>query len=68
MDRGERGERARVERNGEVHGSGSGAGGGGAPEDYDGDPQGGGGDEPQGAARPISEGEPPKDKHQGIKA
>ena len=51
----ERGKRASFDPDtGEVHGSGSGAGGGGNPrEDYDGDPMGGGGDEPQGAARPI---------------
>jgi len=34
----ERGHRASVHPNGEVHGSGAGAGGGGTPEDFDWDP------------------------------
>ena len=44
----ERGKRASFDRKtGEVHGSGSGAGGGGNPaEDYDSDPNSGGGAEP----------------------
>ena len=33
-----RGRRARISPDGEVHGSGAGAGGGGAPEDFDSDP------------------------------
>lgn len=39
----ERGERAIVRPDGEVHGSGAGAGGGGTPEDIDSDSAGGGG-------------------------
>lgn len=52
---------------GEVRGSGANAGGGGNPgEDYDGDPQGGGGAEPLGGPRPIGEAErKPEDRHQG---
>jgi hypothetical protein len=38
-----RGKRAVITPDGEVQGSGAGAGGGGAPEDYDDDPQAGGG-------------------------
>lgn len=38
-----RGHRAAVTRNGEVVGSGAASGGGGAPEDFDSDPQAGGG-------------------------
>jgi hypothetical protein len=34
----ERGHRASVRPDGEVHGSGAGAGGGGTPEDFDSDP------------------------------
>ena len=34
----ERGHRASVHPDGEVHGSGAGAGGGGTPEDFDSDP------------------------------
>ncbi len=34
----ERGRRASVHPDGEVHGSGAGAGGGGTPEDFDSDP------------------------------
>jgi len=34
----ERGHRAFVRKDGEVHGSGAGAGGGGTPEDFDSDP------------------------------
>jgi len=34
----ERGHRASVHKDGEVHGSGAGAGGGGAAEDFDSDP------------------------------
>ena len=34
----ERGHRASVHKDGEVHGSGAGAGGGGTPEDFDSDP------------------------------
>ena len=37
----ERGHRATVRPDGEVHGSGAGAGGGGTPEDYDSDPMSG---------------------------
>ncbi len=37
----ERGHRASVRKDGEVHGSGSGAGGGGTPEDFDSDPMAG---------------------------
>jgi hypothetical protein len=40
----ERGQRAYVEKDGSVHGSGAGAGGGNPGEDYDDDPVGGGGD------------------------
>ena len=39
----ERGRRASIGQNGEVHGSGAGTGGGGTPEDFDSDPVGGGG-------------------------
>jgi len=34
----ERGHRASVRKDGEVHGSGAGSGGGGTPEDFDSDP------------------------------
>jgi hypothetical protein len=37
----ERGHRASVRKDGEVHGSGAGAGGGGTPEDFDSDPMAG---------------------------
>lgn len=37
----ERGHRAHVRPDGEVHGSGAGAGGGGTPEDFDSDPMSG---------------------------
>jgi len=58
MDRNERGERAHVDRSGEVHGSGADAGGGGTPgEDYDSDPAGGGGAEPQGGPVPAAQAE-----------
>lgn len=52
---------------GEVRGSGANAGGGDvAGEDYDSDPQGGGGAEPVGGPRPIDEAEHrPRDKFQG---
>lgn len=54
-------------KSGEVRGSGANAGGGGNPgEDYDSDPQGGGGAEPVGGPRPIDEAaHPPRDRHQG---
>lgn len=64
----ERGKRASFDpKSGAVRGSGSGAGGGGNPaEDYDGDPMGGGGAEPQGGPRPIDRAERKReDKHQG---
>lgn len=64
----ERGRRASFDpKSGEVHGSGSGAGGGGNPrEDYDSDPMGGGGAEPQGGPRTIGKAtRKPEDKHQG---
>ena len=38
----ERGHRASVRKDGEVHGSGADAGGGGTPEDFDTDPMAGG--------------------------
>jgi hypothetical protein len=65
----ERGKRATFDPDsGEVHGSGSGAGGGGNPgEDYDGDPMGGGGEEPAGAPRPASDGDRrPIDPDEGV--
>lgn len=65
---GERTRRASFDRkSGEVHGSGSGAGGGGNPrEDYDSDPMGGAGAEPQGGPRTIDDAaRAPKEKHQG---
>ena len=67
-EHGERTRRASFDRkSGEVHGSGSGAGGGGKPgEDYDSDPMGGGGAEPQGGPRTIDKAtRRPEDKHQG---
>ena len=70
MDEGrsERGEPASFDpETGEVLGSGSGAGGEGNPgEDYDADPQGGGGADPMGAPRPIDEAEyGPRDRLEG---
>lgn len=52
---------------GEVRGSGANAGGGGNPgEDYDSDPQGGGGAEPVGGPRPIDKAaHPPRDRFEG---
>lgn len=65
----ERGEPATFDpQSGEVHGSGSGAGANGNPnEDYDGDPMGGGGKDPAGGPRRISEAEDrPIDPDEGI--
>lgn len=56
QDRGERGRTAGFDPvSGTVHGSGSGAGGGNSGEDYDGDPQAGGGTDPVQAPRPEEE-------------
>lgn len=65
LDR-ERGKRASFDRaTGEAHGSGSGAGGGGnRAEDYDEDSASGGGAEPQGAPRPFSEAERPREDYE----
>ncbi len=51
----ERGHRASVRKDGEVHGSGSGAGGGGTPEDIDSDPASGGGADIEPRRAPPSE-------------
>lgn len=48
----DRGQRARIDRDGSVHGSGAGAGGGNPGEDYDDDPVGGGGVAPTPVADP----------------
>lgn len=67
-DRKDRGERARFDpASGEVRGSGANAGGGGTGrEDYDSDPQGGGGAEPVGGPRPAGDAaHRPRDRFQG---
>lgn len=68
-DRDERGKRASFDpKTGEVHGSGSGAGGGGNPrEDYDSDPMGGAGSQPEGGPTPADRAvDRPIDKDEGI--
>ena len=62
----DRGRRPRVDRSGEVHGSGAGAGGGNPGEDHDGDPMAGSGADPLGGPKPLEDAaRSPVDKHQG---